>query len=870
MMVARRWRPDSGRCALAWGVLAFLLAPGATAQPAAPTGVTVTPAKKDGALVGGVLTTRMSGPLRFDVFGTTRGAIVTVFADGQVLAQGPAKGALARLATPKGLSAPEGPHTLLASQTVEGVESPRVAVGSIVVDRTPPAPPSAPDLAPESDTGASNSDDYTASTSLRFTGTGEPGATAQLLAAGKPLKGATAVVDAGGAYAIAVAKAKAAALDYAVMQTDAAGNASTPSAPVRVTVATKPPAPPTAMDLVESDKVAFGRALATASLRPTIVGRGIPGAMIRMKVNGSDAGIGVADGGGFWAISVQTPLPYGVSFFTATQIDLVGKESKPTRQLAVTVLLDNGAPAPGADAAVLFDDFNDNSRSGMWKAFEQDHDAVRVNEQNQRLEIAVNRRNGARTSAGYISDGWALDLTHDFKVRVNWRMNALSGRTSEVALAMGLVMDGSTTTGAIYDGVLQVVGADQSGPFSGFESTFDGDAADHAASGRSATLGTLYMWYSAADDRLRMSQLSFTDANARVVFGPRSAAGADSAAIVLTGWEEGLTTGVAGSSAYFDNFVIESGMVINKGLPSEGDGAQPVRSDDFDDNTRGPDWVAFSSNGDFLTFAESNRRLSAEFLLNPRGLDATRGIFSKNWAIDLTHDFRMRIDQRFPVGTTQSGGLGLTVGVVLDGSTTTGQVNEGVVLFSDAGAGGSFNSWTVRRGGALVDSGEEARTKALQTLYLRYEAGTNRLYFTTKGYNDSHARFVAGLRTSTKTRAIIFLGAFTTGTPPALPSGAAWFDNFALDRGATLNGGLSVAPSADGGGSGVTVSIRLRAGASPDLNHDGVVDNRDVATLMISWGRFGRDLPADLDGDGVVGASDLRIVVRLFGPWSGR
>jgi hypothetical protein len=46
-----------------------------------------------------------------------------------------------------------------------------------------------------------------------------------------------------------------------------------------------------------------------------------------------------------------------------------------------------------------------------------------------------------------------------------------------------------------------------------------------------------------------------------------------------------------------------------------------------------------------------------------------------------------------------------------------------------------------------------------------------------------------------------------------------------------------------------------------DLDGDGVVGASDLAILLGAWGGKG---PADLDGDGVVGASDLAI---LLGAW---
>ena len=49
-----------------------------------------------------------------------------------------------------------------------------------------------------------------------------------------------------------------------------------------------------------------------------------------------------------------------------------------------------------------------------------------------------------------------------------------------------------------------------------------------------------------------------------------------------------------------------------------------------------------------------------------------------------------------------------------------------------------------------------------------------------------------------------------------------------------------------------------------DLDDDGVVGSSDLIILLGAWGRCPGDCPADLDGDGVVGTSDL---ILLLGNW---
>lgn len=60
----------------------------------------------------------------------------------------------------------------------------------------------------------------------------------------------------------------------------------------------------------------------------------------------------------------------------------------------------------------------------------------------------------------------------------------------------------------------------------------------------------------------------------------------------------------------------------------------------------------------------------------------------------------------------------------------------------------------------------------------------------------------------------------------------------------------------------LTLEYVLLTGSSPDLDDDGVVGASDLAILLAAWGGTG---PADLDRDGTVGASDLAILLAAWG-----
>lgn len=55
-----------------------------------------------------------------------------------------------------------------------------------------------------------------------------------------------------------------------------------------------------------------------------------------------------------------------------------------------------------------------------------------------------------------------------------------------------------------------------------------------------------------------------------------------------------------------------------------------------------------------------------------------------------------------------------------------------------------------------------------------------------------------------------------------------------------------------------------------DLDRDGIVGGSDLAILLGAWGTVGRGAPAaDLNGDGVVGGADLAILLGAWGPCEG-
>ena len=110
----------------------------------------------------------------------------------------------------------------------------------VVVETTSaPAPPSTPDLAAISDTGVSNADNITSNSTPTFTGTAEAGTTVKIFSDGVQVGSSVA---AGGTYSIVTSALTNGVRSITATATNSSNQASSPSAPLSVTIDTAPPA----------------------------------------------------------------------------------------------------------------------------------------------------------------------------------------------------------------------------------------------------------------------------------------------------------------------------------------------------------------------------------------------------------------------------------------------------------------------------------------------------------------------------------------------------------------------------------------------------------------------------------------------------
>jgi len=151
----------------------------------------------------------------------TAGTQVRIFVDGVARATGPITNGTYNIQT----FVPDGTHTISArALDAEGNEGAVSGDLTVTIDTEAPPVPGAPDLTPDSDTGASNTDNITTDSTPTFTGTA-PEAVRVTLFAGESLVGTADVV--GGTYTITATTPLApGTYNFSTLSTDLAGNSS--------------------------------------------------------------------------------------------------------------------------------------------------------------------------------------------------------------------------------------------------------------------------------------------------------------------------------------------------------------------------------------------------------------------------------------------------------------------------------------------------------------------------------------------------------------------------------------------------------------------------------------------------------------------
>jgi hypothetical protein len=244
-------------------------------------------------------------------------------------------------------------HDLAGNDGLAGVTP------SITFDTLAPVAPSRPDLDKDSDSGALDTDNRTSATELVFKGSAEAGATVRLYDS----DGTTEIGHAtatGGNWTITTSTLLDGDHTVTAKAFDAAGNASTASSPITVTVDTTKPAAMAAPALAAgSDSGAAGDGI-TKVAKPTIEGSAEAFAQVTLYDGAVVLGTASADGAGVWEFTPGTGLPDGVHTISARQVDGAGNQSDAGAAFSLTV----DTVAPAAPAAPLLKASSDTDTLG--------------------------------------------------------------------------------------------------------------------------------------------------------------------------------------------------------------------------------------------------------------------------------------------------------------------------------------------------------------------------------------------------------------------------------------------------------------------------------------------------------------------------
>ncbi|MES2207141.1 MAG: Ig-like domain-containing protein, partial [Pseudomonadota bacterium] len=244
----------------------------------------------------------------------------------------------------------EGAHILVAKASdTAGNTSVASSDLEISIDTTAPTA-SAPDLNSGSDSGRSNSDDITSSTTPGFSGKAEVGSAVKLYDTdGSTLLG-TATADGSGNWAITSSKLSEGTHTVSIKTTDVAGNVSSASSALSVMIdTTVPTTAALTVDTVSDSGVSSSDSITNVN-QPTFTGTLEAYANVNLfDTNGKTVlGTTTADSLGNWSVTVTqdpiTTLPLaGTHNITVVATDKAGNVS--SKSTATKVVIDTTAPA---------------------------------------------------------------------------------------------------------------------------------------------------------------------------------------------------------------------------------------------------------------------------------------------------------------------------------------------------------------------------------------------------------------------------------------------------------------------------------------------------------------------------------------------
>ncbi|MEE2730745.1 MAG: Ig-like domain-containing protein [Pseudomonadota bacterium] len=331
--------------------------------------------------------------------------------------------------------------TVTAADAASNTSAASVAL-TISIDAAAPSAPSTPDLTAGSDTGSSNSDNITDDTTPTVTGTAEANATVVLTSSiGGTVGSATA--DGSGNWSITASALANGTHSLSVTATDAAGNTSSASSALAVTVDTTAPVAPSAPDLsASSDTGSSNTDNITNDTTPTFSGTAEANSSVTLS-SSLDGVVGnaTADGSGAWTITTSA-LSAGSHNISVVATDVVNNISPTSPVLSISI----DTTAPSTPSAADLDAGSDSGNSNSDNATNDNTPTLTGTAEagsQVQLSSSVAGNVGSTTADG--SGNWSItsstlsDGTHNLTVTAT----DAAGNTSPTSSSLSISVDTS-------------------------------------------------------------------------------------------------------------------------------------------------------------------------------------------------------------------------------------------------------------------------------------------------------------------------------------------------------------------------------------------------------------------------------------------
>ncbi|WP_247871932.1 Ig-like domain-containing protein, partial [Azospirillum sp. TSO35-2] len=288
------------------------------------------------------------------------GSTVLLYDGGDLIGQATADGAGAWTVTASARG--DGTHTLTAQAIDVAGNTSSVSTGlAITIDVTAPNAPDGLALASGSDSGSSDSDRLTNVVAPTVTGTAEASSVVTLYDGTTVLGTGTAAGS--GVWSITSSTLGSGGHTLTATAVDVAGNSSTASTGLAITIDTTAPNAPDGLALASgSDSGSSGSDRITNVTAPTITGTAEANSVVTLYDGTTVLGTGTASSRGVWSITSAT-LGSGEHTLTAAAVDVAGNSS--TASSGLTVTIDSTSTTPDGLALASGSDSGSNSSDGI-------------------------------------------------------------------------------------------------------------------------------------------------------------------------------------------------------------------------------------------------------------------------------------------------------------------------------------------------------------------------------------------------------------------------------------------------------------------------------------------------------------------------